>query len=61
MYVVYKIVTPKKLTKEQKNLIEKLANTDMETKEVDEFKNSLKETISNSLWNCFFSCPKIFA
>ena len=30
MYIVLKIVTPKKLSKEQKKLIEELANTDLE-------------------------------
>ena len=43
MYVIFKIVTPKKLSKEQKNLIEKLAKTDMSNTEIDEFNNFVEE------------------
>ncbi len=39
MYVVYKIVIPKKLTKEQKNLVEQLSKTDMNTKDIETFQN----------------------
>ena len=37
MYVIFKVYTPKKLSREQKQLIEKLSNTDLETKETEEF------------------------
>ena len=37
MFVVYKVVIPKKLSKEQKNLIEKLKDTDMDTSDIKEF------------------------
>ena len=37
MYVIFKVYTPKKLNKEQKNLIDKLSQTDLSTKEVNEF------------------------
>lgn len=37
MYIVYKIVIPRKLTREQKSLIEKLANTDLETNTTKDF------------------------
>lgn len=38
MYVVFKIYTPKKLSREQKILIEKLSKTDLDTSEIKEFK-----------------------
>ncbi len=37
MYVVFKVAMPKKLTREQKKLFEKLSKTDLETKEILEF------------------------
>lgn len=37
MYVIFKVYTPKKLTREQKSLIEKLKDTDMTTRETNEF------------------------
>jgi len=37
LYVVAKIIFPKKLTKEQKNLMESLAKTDLEDKEITKF------------------------
>jgi len=37
MFVIYKVVVPKKLSKEQKDLIEKLKNTDMGTSETSDF------------------------
>ena len=37
MYVIFKVYTPKKLNKEQKSLIDKLSQTDLSTKEVNEF------------------------
>ena len=38
MYVVYKVYTPKKLSREQKQLIEKLNNTELETDEIKKFR-----------------------
>jgi len=43
MYVIFKIYTPKKLSREQKNLLDKLSNTDLETPEIKEFKKFTKE------------------
>lgn len=43
MYVVFKIYTPKKLSREQKSLIEKLAKTDLETSEIKEFNKFTKK------------------
>lgn len=43
MYVVYKVYTPKKLSREQKKLISQLADTDMSTKEIDYFKRFVKD------------------
>ena len=37
MYVIFKVYTPKKLSREQKNLIEKLENTNLETDEIKDF------------------------
>ncbi len=37
MYVVYKVYTPKKLSREQKNLISKLDKTDLNTREINDF------------------------
>lgn len=37
MYVMFKVYTPKKLSREQKNLIEKLADTNLDTSEMKEF------------------------
>ena len=37
MYVIFKVYTPKKLTREQKSLIEKLKDTDMTTRETNDF------------------------
>ena len=37
MYVILKVYTPKKLTREQKSLIEKLKDTDMTTRETNDF------------------------
>jgi molecular chaperone DnaJ len=39
MYVVYKMYTPKRLTREQKSLIEKLSKTDISTRETEDFKD----------------------
>lgn len=43
MYIVYKVVIPKKLSREQKSLIEKLANTDLETSITKDFDKFVKE------------------
>ena len=43
MYVIYKVYTPKKLSREQKKLISQLADTDMSTKEIDYFKRFVKD------------------
>lgn len=43
MYIVYKVIIPKKLSKEQKSLIEKLANTDLETTVIKEFDQFVKK------------------
>ncbi len=37
MYVIFKMYTPKKLTREQKDLITKLSYTDLDTSEIKEF------------------------
>ena len=37
MYVIFKVYTPKKLTSEQQSLIEKLRDTDMTTRETNDF------------------------
>ena len=43
MYVVFKVYTPKKLSREQKILISKLENTDLDTKEIVDFNTFTKE------------------
>ena len=43
MYVIFKVYTPKKLTREQKVLISKLADTDLKTEEIIDFNNFTKE------------------
>ncbi len=43
MYVVYKVYTPNKLSREQKNIIEKLADTNLETDEIKEFNRFVKQ------------------
>ncbi len=37
MYVVFRVVMPKRLSREQKKIFEKLSKTDLSTKETDEF------------------------
>ena len=37
MYVVFKVYTPKRLSREQKQLIQKLSETNMETDEIKRF------------------------
>ncbi len=43
MYIVLKVITPKKLSKEQKRLIEMLDDTDLNDKEIDKFKRFVRE------------------
>ena len=43
MYVIFKVYTPKKLTREQKSLISKLADTDLDTEEILDFNKFTKE------------------
>lgn len=42
MYIIIDVVTPKRLSREQKNLIEKLSNTDLSDKKIDKFEKFLK-------------------
>lgn len=42
MYVVFRVHTPKKLSREQKSLIDKLAKTDLATSEIKEFEKFTK-------------------
>ena len=44
MYVLFKVYTPKKLSREQKSLIEKLSKTSLNTREIEDF----KEFVENS-------------
>lgn len=41
-YIIIKVITPKKLTKEQKTLIEQLSNTNLEEKEITKYNKFLK-------------------
>ena len=43
MYLVFKVYTPNKLTREQKDLIERLSNTELETDEIKKFNKFTKE------------------
>ena len=43
MYVVFKVYTPKKLSREQKSLIEKLSKTSLETSEIEKFNKFTKK------------------
>lgn len=43
MYVIFKVYTPKKLSREQKNLIEKLEKTNLETEEIKDFNKFVSE------------------
>ena len=43
MYLVFKVYTPNKLTREQKDLIDRLSNTDLETEELKKFNKFTKE------------------
>lgn len=42
-YIIIKVVTPKKLTREQKKLIEKLNETDLTDKEIEKYNKFLRE------------------
>ncbi len=44
MYVVYKVVTPEKLTREQKTLFEKLLDTGLNNSEIDKFNKFVKRS-----------------
>ena len=39
MYIIFKVIVPNKLTREQKSLFEKLNDTDLTTNEIDKFKH----------------------
>ena len=43
MYLIFKVYTPKKLTKDQKILIEKLQDTPLETDEIKDFTKFTKK------------------
>ena len=43
MYVVFKVYTPKKLSRDQRKLFEELEDTDLDTEEVTKFKQFTKE------------------
>ena len=43
MYLIFKIYSPKKLSREQKNLIEKLSETPLDTEEIRKFNNFTKK------------------
>ena len=45
MYIIFKVYTPKKLSREQKQLIEKLSKTDLDTDEIKKFNKFTKENI----------------
>ena len=42
MYIVLKVVTPKKISKEQKKIIEMLKNTDLSDNEIKKFDQFVK-------------------
>ena len=42
MYIIFKVVTPSKLTREQKNLFEKLMDTDLSNTDIDKFERFVK-------------------
>ncbi len=44
MYVIMKVITPKRLSREQKNLIEKLSQTDLENNEIVDFQKFVKNS-----------------
>lgn len=42
MYIIYKVVTPAKLSREQKNLLEKLLDTNLDNSEISKFNQFVK-------------------
>ena len=42
MYIIYKVVTPTKLSREQRNLLQELSKTDMSNSETDKFERFVK-------------------
>ena len=42
MYIIFKVITPSKLTREQKILFEKLLDTDMSNSDIDKFERFVK-------------------
>lgn len=42
MYIIYKVLTPSKLSREQKDLIEKLSKTNLSSQEIEKFDNFVK-------------------
>ena len=44
MYVIFKVYTPNKLSREQKSLIEKLSKTDLDTEEILDFEKFVKKS-----------------
>ena len=43
MYVIFKVYTPKRLTRQQKELIEELSETNLETDEIKRFNKFTKD------------------
>ena len=43
MYLIFKVYTPNRLTREQKDLIERLSNTELDTEEIKRFNKFTKE------------------
>ena len=43
MYVIFRVYTPTKLNRNQKDLIEELSETDLSTKELKDFEKFTKE------------------
>lgn len=43
MYVIFKVITPKKLSRDQKSMIDKLSKTNLETSEIKEFNKFVEE------------------
>ena len=43
MYVIFKVITPKKLSRDQKKLFENLAKTDLDDSEIDRFNKFTKD------------------
>ena len=42
MYIIFKVITPTKLSREQKDLFNKLASTNLDTSEIDKFNRFVK-------------------